>query len=228
MLRPKKKITKKELKHDPVVSTYQRALTLYYDNKKYIGYALAAFFTLALGLVVYANNIRADNERAAAELGKVFPLYDAGQYNQAIDGVPESGIMGLRAIVENYKGESSRLARFYLANAYYQLGNYDEALKQFLEFTGGDELLRASALAGAAACYEAKGNRAEAARYYEKAVDTAPRSPAAAEYLSLAAYNYGLSGEKDRAVALYRKVRKEYPTSSYAREADRYIVQFSL
>lgn len=228
MLRPKKKITKKELKHDPVVSTYQNILALYYENKKYISYATTALIVLVIAVVVYVNNRRASDEKAAEELAKVIPLYDGGQFEQAIDGSPENGIMGLRTIVDNYGGESAERARLYLADCYYAQKNYDEALKNFKSFSSGDRILESSALAGAAACYEVNGDHPSAAKFYEDAIDKAPQSPSASEYMSLAAYNYGLSGNTERAVSLYKRLKKEYATSTYAREADRYIAQFSL
>lgn len=228
MLRPRKKITKKELKHDPVVSTYEKSLALYYDKKKYINYAFLALIALIIVAVIIVNNLRASNDRATIELGKVFQLFDAGQYAVAIGGVPESGIMGLKATVENYSGESVELARFYLASSYFHLGNYDEALKQFMDFNGGNDVLQASALAGAAACFEAKGDHGSAAEYYEKAVGEAPESPSAAEYLHHAAYNYGISGNKERAAHLFKRIKKDYPNSPHARDVERYITQFSI
>lgn len=228
MLQPKKKITKKELKHDPVISMYERALAFYYEKKRMISYAATALVVLVIGIVVYVNNRRASNEKATLELGKVYQLYDAGQYNQAINGVPESGVMGLKAIVENYSGSSAELARFYLADSYYHLGEYDNALPHFLEFSSGDKMLQASALAGAGACYEAKGDYSSAARYFEKAYDADPESPLASEYLYHAAYAYGKAGVKDRAIALYKQLKKDFPNSTYARDVDREIAQLSI
>ena len=228
MLRPKKRITKKEMRHDPVVSTYARVTTFYYENKKYITNALIALALIVVAGFVISNNRRASSEKAASELGKVYQLFDAGQYSQAIDGVPERGIMGLKAIVENYSGPSAELARFYLANSYYYMGNYDEALKHFKDAGLGDDILQASALAGAAACYEAKGDHPSAAKYYEKAQDKAPKSPVAAEYLHHAAYNYGMAGDKEKAINLFKRLRKDYPNSTQARDVDRYIAQFSV
>lgn len=228
MLRPKRKITKKELKHDPVISTYEKALALYYEKKKILSYSVTAVIVLVIAVVIYVNNRRASNEKATLELSKVYQLYDAGQYNQAINGVPESGVMGFKAIVENYSGGSAELARFYLADSYYHLGEYDNALPHFLDFSGGDRMLQASALAGAAACYEAKGDYSSAAKYYEKAHDTDPESPLASEYIYHAAFNHGNAGNKDRAIALYKQLKKDFPNSTYARDVDRYIAQLSI
>src|SRR6266571_312785 len=123
MLKPKKKISRKEIKKDALITAYEQ-VTLYYDeNKKYVSYALTGVVIVVVAILVYLNNRRANNEKAAVELGKVFAIYDGAvtnsqQYKVAIEGQPERGIMGLKAIVENYGGsESGQLARFYLANA---------------------------------------------------------------------------------------------------------------
>jgi len=233
MLKPKKKITKKEMKQDRLVTTYAQMTSFYYENKKYVSYALTGLVALIIIAIVFINNRRASDEKAATELGKVFSLFDAGtndprQYQVAIDGQPERGIIGLKAIVENYgSSESGELARFYLANAYFNLGKIDDAQKQFEKFSGNDKLLNASAYAGLAACYEAKKSYDKAASYYEKAANTISNTMNTPAYLHFAARCYALAGDKERAGALYKRLKKEYPASSYAREADRYIAQFS-
>lgn len=216
------------MKQDPVLTMYARVLAFYETNKKYISYAITAVVVIAIASVVYVNNRKAGNEKAAAELGKVLHLFDGGQYQQAIDGVPEQGIIGLKSIVDNYSGESAEMARFYLGNSYYMLAKYDEALEQFDDFSGSDPILSASAYAGMASCYEAKQNYSSAAKYYEKAFDAVPKAPVAAEYLSHAAYNHGLGGDKAKAVAMYKRLKKEFQQSAAARDADRFISQFSM
>jgi TolA-binding protein len=228
MLRPKKKISKRELKQDPILTWYVKAVDFYETNKKYITYGLTAIIVIVIAGVVYSNNRRASNEKAASELGKVISLFDAGLYQQAIDGQPEQGILGLKSVVENYSGESAQLARFYLANSYYMLGKYDEALEEFLSVSASDEVVESSVLAGAASCYEAKQDYEAAAKYYERAFGASPESPAAPENLAHAAYNFGLCGQKEKAVSLFKRLKKEFPNSTAAREADRYIAQFSM
>jgi len=233
MLSPKKKITKKEIKQDPLISAYDQTISFYYENKKVIGYAITALLVIVVAIIIYMNNQRTNNAKAAAELGKIFPVYDAGendarQYKVAIEGQPDRGIMGLRAIVDNYGStEAGELARFYLATAYFSLGQFDDALKQFESFSSGSDLLKASADAGIARCYEAKQDLGKAASYFEKAAGVSKTSPLTPEYLNSAARCYGLSGEKEKAVTLLKRLKKDYPTSTFARDADRYISQFS-
>jgi TolA-binding protein len=233
MLKPKKKITKKEIKQDGLITAYAQATSFYYENKKYISYGITALVIVVIASFVYINNKRGQNETATTEFGKVFGIFDKGttdpkQYQIAIDGQPERGIKGLKYIVDNYGGtQAGELARFYLASAYYSLGKYDDALKNFDSFSGGSDFLKASAYAGVAGCYEAKGDYGQAAAAYDKASRTISDPLNTPEYLSSAARCYGQSGDKSKAVTLLKKVKQEYPASTYAREADRYIAQFS-
>lgn len=233
MLKPKKKITKKEIKQDALVTAYTQVTQYYYQYQKYVSYAVTALVVIVVAIVIYFNNRRANNEKAATALGKVFSVFDQGatdsrQFKIAIDGQPERGVMGLKAIVDNYGGtHSGEIARFYLATAYLNLGRYDDALKQFDNFSSNVDLLNAAAQAGEAKCYEAKNDFKDAASRYEKAAGTVSNAAVVPEYLTEAARCYGLAGEKERARSLLERLKKEYPTSSFAREADRYLSEFS-
>jgi tetratricopeptide (TPR) repeat protein len=229
MLSPKKRISKRELKEDALVTSYVKVTSFYDRNKKNISIAVTAVVILIIAAVIFLKN-RADNsEKASAQLGQVFSLYDNGQYQQAIDGLPERNINGLKSIVDNYGGlRAGNYARFYLANAYYHLGKYDLALEQFDDFSPAEDVLTVSRLAGIGSCYEAMGKYKEAAQSYEKAGTKYPDDVNAAENLSNAARNFGRAGEKETAIDLYKKLKKNYPASSFAREADRFIAGLAV
>lgn len=233
MLTPKKRISKKDIKEDELLKAYVSVSSFYYANKRYVSYAVTGLVVVVVAMLIFINNRRASNEKAATELGKVFPLYDAaatspGQYQRAIDGQPERGLMGLKTIVENYGNtESGGLARFYLANAYYNVGKYDEALRQFESFSSVNKLLEASAQAGIGSCYEAMGEYSKAAASYEKASGIISNPITTPEYLNSAARCYGKSGDREKAIALLKRLKQDYPSSQYARDVDRYISEFS-
>lgn len=234
MLTPKKKITKKDLKQDTLVSTYARLTAWYYENKKYVGYVSFAIAIIVIAGYAYWRNQQDNNEKASTALGKIMAIYDAAasdprQYKIAIDGQPERGVMGLKSIVENYGGtDAGELARFYLANAYYYSGQLDFAIQEFDDFNCDDNLLQASAYAGLAAAYESKGIFDKAAAAYEKAASTAGTSNQVPEYLVGAGRCYGYAGNKEKALTVLKRVKKEFPTSTIAREVDRYISHFSV
>lgn len=229
MLNPKKKITKRELKEDALISTYGKSLTFYEQNKRAISIGLTSLAAVIVLIIVLVNNRNANNEKAAAELGKVLQLFDGNQFQQAIDGVPEQNITGLKSIVDNYGNSAAgESARFYLANAYYNLGQYDDALAQFDDYSPSDDVLAVSRFAGIASCYEAKGQHAEAGSNFEKAATKYADDVAAAENLAHAARNYVQAGNKEHALELYKKIKKDYPKSASARDIDKFIAQLSV
>ena len=206
MLTPKKKLAKKEIKQDTLLTTYVKTTGFYYENKKYVNYAIVGLLVLAGALVVINNNRRANNEKAGAELSRVISVMDAapadpGTLRAAIDGKPEQGLMGLKAIVENYGGtEAGELANYYLAGAYYRIGDYANALEHYDDYSAGDRLLDAGARAGEAACHEALRHYSEAADLYEDAARMNPDGVTAPEYLNSAARCYAAAGQREEAV----------------------------
>lgn len=228
MLKPKKKITKREIKEDKLVSTYFKATTWYEENKKLVSSLLTGLVIVVIVVIVVRNNMISNNEQATTELAKVLKYYDEGNYEAAMNGVPQENIRGLLAVVNDYGStHAGEFAKFYLANSYYATGNYDKALEYYLDVSFDDDLLQASAYAGAAACYEAKGNRVSAASSYERAALRGKQNVQAAEHLHLAALNYAAAGNKKKAIDLLKKVKKDYPTSSVAREVDRFIASMN-
>ncbi len=222
MLTPKKKISKRELKEDALVSTYVKATTFYEENKRMISIGVTVFAVLVIALIVYGKNRTDNNVNATTALGNVYQLFDNGQYQLAVDGVPERNIKGLKAIVDDYgNSQAGEIARFYLGNAYYHLGKYDDAIEQFKACSLSDETLEISRISALACAYEAKGMHKDAAEYFEKAATRNSKDVNAAENLNNAARNYAQAGEKATALELYRKLKKTYPSTPVARDADR-------
>ena len=224
MLKAQKRISKRELKKDVLLSTIGKLTGFYDEQKKNIGIAVGAVVVIAVGAFLFVQSREAKNVEAATKLGTVYSYYDNSQFQIAIDGVPERKITGLKSIVEEFGGtDAGNIAQFYLANAYFQIGKYDEALGNFEDFSAGQSYLVVSRLAGIASCYEAKGEYEKAAEQFEKAAVSYPKDVDAAANFNNAANNYMLAGNNDRALELFKKIKKDYPTSQFARDADRYI-----
>jgi tetratricopeptide (TPR) repeat protein len=229
MLKPQKKISKREIKEDKLVTKYFQARGWIDANTKllsYVGIGIA-------GLVVIGflwSKSRADsNEKATVMLAKVTPYYDEGRYDLAINGVPQEGTQGLQALVDEHGStQAGEIAKLYLANSYFALKNYDKALSTYDAISVSDKMITASAYAGMAACYEAKGDFSHAASYFEKAASKNMTAVQAPENLQRSATNYAAAGKKEKAIELLQMLKKEFPTSSYARDVDRFIAEYSV
>ena len=226
MLRPRKKITKKELKQDRLVTTYFKVVDFLRNNRKIVSGVVTGLIIAVIVVVAYLNNRRSDNLKAATDLSQVLNFFNGGAYQVAINGDPTHNITGLKSIVENYGGtETGEEAKVYLADCYYYLGDYDNALKYFEDYDGSDKFLDASALAGVAEVYEVKGDYEKAAEYYGRAAARDSRNFLTPQYLVGAARNYIKIGKKDKAIDLLARVQKDFPDSPYASNLDYYMAE---
>jgi len=228
MLKPQKKLSRREIKEDKLVTTYFKARSWIEENKRLVGYIIAAPLIIVAIWFWWNQKTNEWNENAAAMLAKVAPYYDEGKYELAINGVPQEGIQGLQAIVDEHGSTTTgQYAKLYLADSYYALKNYDKALEYYDDVSASDKMITASAIAGKAICYEAKGDFSQAASYFEKAASKNMTLAQAPENLQRSAVNYAAAGKKEKAIELLKTLKKEFPTSSYARDVERFIAEYS-
>jgi len=226
MLKPKKRISKREIKEDKLVTTYFEAQSWFELNKKRISTVATILAVVVAAIWIYYNNRATGDLNATTDLGKVMRYYDQGQYQIAINGAPQENIRGLEQIVSDYGSTpTGQIARLYLANCYFSLSQYDKALELYRDTDVSDKSLMSSVYAGIAACEVEKGNIAEGARMFEKAAGTDSGEMNTAEYLYRAAGSYVQAGEKEKASELLERLKKDFPQSTYAREADRLVAQ---
>ena len=164
MLKARKKITHKEIKQDKLVTAYFQSKDWISsaENKRRI-YTIVGVIVLAIILgYFYLSNRKTKSEEAETKLSAVISLYEQGKYQESINGDPASGVAGLNDIVNNYGStQSGQTAKLYLGNCYYNLKDYDNALKFFEDYSGESDLIKSSCLSGAGAVYEAKGDLTE-------------------------------------------------------------------
>jgi TolA-binding protein len=228
MLKPQKKVSRREIKEDKLVTKYFETRQWVEENTKLLSYiAMGIVAVLVVGFL-WSKNQAESNDKATTLLAKVIPLYDGNKFDLAINGVPQEGIQGLQAIVDEYGStKTGEIAKLYLANSYFAIKNYDKALEYYDDISVSDKMIKSSAIAGMAACYEVKGDFNKAASYFEKAASKNMTLTQAPENLQRAAINYAASGKKDKAVEILQALKKEFPTSPYAREVDRFISEYN-
>ena len=229
MLTPKKKITKKEIKQDKLIETFFKVRTFYEENQKTLLITVGSLVVIILLVIYLTNRVKERDIESTTLLGNVLSLYDQGQYQQAIEGIPGKKIKGLRSIADEYDGtESGEAAKIFLANSYFNQNKIDEALKYYEDYDGDNLLFKATAYAGAAACNEIKGNKEKAAELFLKAAKVNESEVYSPEYLIYAARIYSEIGKKDISKKLLEKIKKEYSTSAQARDYDRYLTEFGI
>jgi len=229
VLAKKKKITKKQMKEDKLVTVYTKVLEQFEAYQKQVFIAVGIIVVIVAGAYIYSIKQEENKEKATAELAKILPSIEQKQFQQAIDGQPGTGIVGLKKLVEDYGGtDPGETAKLMLANAEFYLGNYDEALKYYESYSGNIRDMKAAALAGQAACYENRGEYEKAASLFEKAANVFKENANNPGYLVSAGKNYLKTGNADAAKKSFEKVKTEYESTAEAKKIDRYLAEVKL
>jgi tetratricopeptide (TPR) repeat protein len=224
VLAKKKKLSKKQIKEDKLVTSFYNARTFYEDNQSKVLMVLGAVAAVIVAIIWYNSKITQDNQSAAVELSRIYSIYESGSFQEAIDGQPGTNITGLKSIVDNYGGsEQGETARIYLANSYYFLGDYQNAKDEYDSYSGSNMQLVASAYAGIAACYEADEDYNSAADFYLKAAEVYEYNPMNADNLLNSGKNYIKSKDYGKAEEILGRIKDDYAQSAAARDVDRYL-----
>ncbi len=219
-LKPTRKISRKEkLREDTVVTFYARAIG-FFDQNRTLVYGVAGALVVAILVFVGAGYLSSQREtRAADEMAPAVRNYEQALYDEALNGV--GGSPGLLQVIDSYGGtEAGNLARFYAADAYYRMGNHDEALSLFRQYEKDNDYLGASAYAGEADILAQRGEHADAARLYERAAEANEDDQLSPQYLVKAGRAYEAAGDSDRAVRVYERVAEDYPDSQAAGDTE--------
>jgi tetratricopeptide (TPR) repeat protein len=203
-----------EAAEEAVSTAYVRTRNFVDENRTALIAAGVGIVVIFLGILGYFYYQHGQGQRANEMLGSILPVYEAGDFERALEGTDE--VVGLRTIASDYRRTpAGNLASFFAGHALFQLERYEEADEFFARFRGED-MVQASALAGRAAVAEERGEHGRAARLYEDAASTYRSAAAAPEYLADAARNHELAGNLDAARRAYEKIAAEYGESQLA------------
>jgi len=225
----RKRISHKEIKKDKLVTGYFEARNWLdkAENKKKVYIVVGIFLAVSAAIFLYISNQNAKNEEAETKLSAVIALYEQGKYPESINGDPAAGIIGLAQIVNDYGSTNSgETAKLYLGNCYFNIKDYDNALKQFEDYSGSNDIIKASCLSGIGAIHEAKGDMKKAAEYFMKAAEVNKDIVINQENLFYAIRAYTNAGDKENAKKVFETLKEKYPKSNYVNESRRFEAEF--
>jgi len=224
MLQKKKKFTKKEIKEDKLISIVYKSESFFEEYKSKIYTYGLVLVVVAAAVYFFLNQKAEENELAGIELSRVMKLYNQGAYLEAIEGRQGSNIIGLKQIVDKFgTTENGETAKIFLANCYSFLGNNDEAIKYFEDYSGSIDYFIAASLAGRAGYSAVKGDYEKAAELYLNASKVSKINAENPYYMLNAGIYFLNSGDKKQAKVLFAAIKKEYPNTTIIREVENYI-----
>ena len=220
MLRPKKHITRQKIKEDKFVTETLKTAEWIKEHQSRL--TAGAIAILVAGVVIWgymSARQAAENEASLLTLQGGYAL-EFGDFDQALYLLSEA--------VERYGSvPSARRATLMLGHLFFRLGAIDTSrtyYELYLEKYSKGGMLRASSMAGVAACMEQLGSHTEAAEMYEKAARENSGSQKSAHYLLQAGRAYRMAGQTQKAMTVYERLKLEYPNAA---EADRAALELA-
>ena len=207
------------MREDKVVTVYSRAIEYFNENTQIVYGALGALLFVIAALVGYNYLQSNKQEKAIVEMATAVVQFEQGNYQAALDGV--DGNPGLLSIVDDYGSTGAgNLARFYAADSYFRLGQFDESLKYFSEYNIEADYIGASAIAGEAAIHELRGEFAKAGDLFMRASELFESDVTSPGYLIDAARAYVQAGAIDDALNAYDEIEQNYGDAPEAQQID--------
>jgi outer membrane protein assembly factor BamD (BamD/ComL family) len=216
MLKPYKRISKRELKQDKFVTMTIKAKEYVEAHSRLIMYGTIALLAVIVIVSFLARSKRQANVAANELLGKAAFTLSQGNMQQ--------GETQLKELIDNYSGVTAAgQGCFLLAKYYWQKNDYTNAklyFEKYLDEYSDDELLTAAAYAGYGDCLSQEGKTLEAAKNYEKAARVDKDSPQTPAYLFSAAQAYMTANELTKAQKMAQEIVKDHAKSEFKNKAE--------
>ncbi len=208
------KMTKEELREDPVLSGLLKAKNFIQTKGTWIAIVLA----VALIAVIAAQIMQRSQQRSEQQAAVL--LLDGE--SQSMNGNAAEAFRKFKEAADRFGGTpSGRVAILRAADCQLELGGLDEAKRlyeQFLSRGSKDGLLRASALRGLAGVLDSQGQHEQAAAKFIEAAGIA-ESPLRPDDLVSAGNALMDAGKHDQAQDAFRQVIEKYPEHARVRDA---------
>jgi len=223
MLRPKKKITRKELKKDPVLEKISQIDNFVRSQHKLVLYvSLGLIAVVALSILLTVSKRKA-NTAAIGELGLAEMAYARNDYDDAI--------LRLENIVDKYsRTRSSGMATILLARSYLAKNDYENARNNFKKYVDDyedDDILTAAAYSGLAICAEQSSDFKKAAEYYQEGGEESPYKFQKHELMLNSARNYLKINDYKNAEELINVILKDEPDAKNKNSAELLAAQIT-
>ena len=201
MLKPKRKITKKEIQRDPFIESIFSFKEHINQKKSIYTKAIIGVFAVFILGYFYTNNQYSNLEAAENLMTKAMVYIDLGDNDNAM--------IYLQEVIDEYGNTDMGLnANYYLGRIYFITGKYEMALPHFERYTkkGRNTLLSVSAYQGLVNIYKSKQDLTNAIKYQKISIDKA-NSREEKAWVSLALSELTLAnGDKNAAIKLIRYV----------------------
>ncbi len=216
MARAQKRLTKKEIRQDPLIETAGKAKSFMDVHGRLVSIIAAAIIAVVIVVVVFSNIREQANYDALTSLARIRQVVATGKKDVATDS--------LNVIADRYTGtQGGAEAVIQLAELQLAEGNNEEALEAFQRLGdkySGEYLMTEAALSGQAAALENLGRYEEAAQTCEELYRKNKFGHVKPFALFEAGRLWVLAGDNDRAAKKFQQLLDDYEETDFDKEAE--------
>lgn len=178
------------------------------------------------GLYYFQSYLPEQNAEALDQMSGAQRFFEKDSFNLALQGRGQNP--GFEQIIDDYPGtKAANLARLYAGLSYLNLKRYGEAVEALEAYDKGKNMLSATAEGALGKAHEAQGDYAAAAKAYLAAADRVPNAQTSPDWLMQAGRAFELASDTDGALRAYRRIARDYPTSSEGQQVEKYIARLA-
>jgi len=192
------------------------------QNNLLIG--LVAIVLLIGGYLAYKHLIQGPKEvEAAGAMVKAQEQFSRDSFALALEN-STGAYMGFLDIVDNYGGtKAGNTANYYAGISYLHLGEYEAALSFLKDYSGKGSVLPIMKNGAMGDAYSELGQMDNAISSYNKAVNAGENDMLESYYLKKLGLLHEKQGDLAASAAAFKRIKKDYPTSTDGRDIDKYI-----
>lgn len=196
----------------------------YEANGKMVNIVVLVVLSLILLLIAYKNIYQPKQEAAAKEMiFKAQHWFDQDSIAKALND-PFNGFL---VVADSYgRTKAGNIAKYSAGLCYYELGDFANAEKYLAKFCPDhDEVLGGLAIATLADAQMENGKQDAALKNYKKAANFSDNEASTPFLLLKAGLAYDYTGNNKEALAFFTKLEDNFPNSSEANQAAKYIAK---
>lgn len=218
-----KKTDKTEDRIVAVEEAFSKTEQFIETNQRIILIVVGAIIVVVLGFFGFKRFYLAPKEKEAQ--GQMFmaeKYFEQDSINKALNG--DGNYLGFLDVIDQYGiTKSADLAHYYAGICYLKKGDYENAIKFLKKFKSHDEMVQPMATGAIGDAYMEMKEVDKALEYYLKAADEKKNELTTPMLLMKAGWVYEDLGKYDQALAVYKRIKNEYPRSDEGNEIDKYI-----
>lgn len=197
--------------------------------KKHIVYCICGIIVIAAAIIAYVQFISKPRAQKADEaLFRCETYFQADNYDKALNGDGQ-GCIGFLKVIDDYGcTKAGNLAKLYAGICYAQTDKWQEAAEMLEDFSLQDDaIISPAAIAALGNVYANLGQNDKAIKTLLKAAKTADNASLTPTFLLQAGELYEAEGKPEKALELYKEIKKDYVNSMAYQEIDKYIERVS-